>query len=255
MKLNICLHSVKNVTHTKMTPVLMIHGLFGSMNNLNRLVHGLKFYRTILQVDVRNHGLSNHSEEMNYQVMAQDILETLNANSIERVIVVGHSMGGKIAMKMTAIAPERIEKLIILDIAPVSYEIQSSEIFSALNAVTNANTNSRHQAAVIMQQYSIEEKTIQFLLKSFHNGGWRFNLQVIQKQYMEILDWQSISSWQNPTLFIRGECSNYVNERYYPLLLKQFPHAYINMIRGSGHWLHIENSEIVLSLMGHFLRL
>ena len=101
------------------TPVLLIHGLFGSLDNLGILARGLKDDRPLIQVDVRNHGLSPREDEMNYRVMAQDMLDTLDAQGIERIAVIGHSMGGKIAMTMSALAPERIEQMVMIDIAPV----------------------------------------------------------------------------------------------------------------------------------------
>ncbi|MDU4095672.1 MAG: alpha/beta fold hydrolase, partial [Pantoea sp.] len=102
-------------------PILLIHGLFGSLDNLGVLARGLKADRPLIQVDVRNHGLSPRSPEMSYRAMAQDMLDTLDAHGIDKVAVIGHSMGGKIAMTMTALAPERIAQLVLVDIAPVDY--------------------------------------------------------------------------------------------------------------------------------------
>jgi len=116
MNLNTRLQTEQSVADA--TPVLLIHGLFGSLDNLGVLARGLKADRPLIQVDVRNHGLSPRSEEMSYRAMAQDMLETLDRHDIDKVTVIGHSMGGKIAMTMTALAPERIEQLVLIDIAP-----------------------------------------------------------------------------------------------------------------------------------------
>ncbi|WWO97373.1 MAG: alpha/beta fold hydrolase [Candidatus Dasytiphilus stammeri] len=256
MNLNFYQHSAKKIDQKPTTPILMIHGLFGDLSNLNSLGRGLNDYRKIIQVDVRNHGSSKHNDEMNYMVMAQDILETLDTNSIDRITVIGHSMGGKIAMTMTAIAPKRIEKIIVIDIAPVAYKIRESyaNIFSALNAVNDANITSRQQAADLMRQYINEHNIINFLLKSFSYGKWRFNMPCIQKRYKEILDWQIVPSWQNPALFIRGEYSHYLNEVYYNSVLNQFPKSHIHIIAGSGHWVHFDKFYEVLSIIRQFIR-
>ncbi|WWP00088.1 MAG: alpha/beta fold hydrolase [Candidatus Dasytiphilus stammeri] len=256
MKLNFSQHSAKKIDQKPTTPILMIHGLFGDLSNLNSLGRGLNDYRTIIKVDVRNHGYSKHNDEMNYIVMAQDILETLDTKSIDRITVIGHSMGGKIAMTMTAIAPQRIEQLIVIDIAPVVYKIRESyaaNIFRALNAVNDANITSRQHAADLMRQYINEHYIINFLLKSFSYGNWRFNMPCIQKRYKEILDWQIVPSWPHPALFIRGEYSHYLNEVYYNAVLNQFPKAHIHIIAGSGHWVHFDKFYQVLSIIRQFI--
>uniref|UniRef100_UPI00289FAC4C alpha/beta fold hydrolase n=1 Tax=Pantoea sp. CTOTU49201 TaxID=2953855 RepID=UPI00289FAC4C len=136
------------------TPILLIHGLFGSLDNLGMLARGVRDARPTLQVDVRNHGLSARSDEMNYHVMAQDIVETLDAHQIDRAGVIGHSMGGKIAMALSAIAPERIEKMVMIDIAPVDYQMRRhDEIFAAIRAVTTAGVTRRSEAAEVMRQH------------------------------------------------------------------------------------------------------
>ncbi len=153
-------------------PILLIHGLFGSLDNLGVLARGLKDAGPLLQVDVRNHGLSPRSDEMNYAVMAQDMVETLDAHGIDRVAVIGHSMGGKIAMTMSALVPERIERLVMIDIAPVDYQTRRhDQIFAGIRAVTDAGVSSRNEAAKVMRTLIEEEGVIQFLLKSFQEGS------------------------------------------------------------------------------------
>lgn len=119
------------------TPILLIHGLFGDMNNLGMIARGLTDYTTI-QIDVRNHGDSFHSDEMNYSVMAEDVAALLQSLNIQEVIIIGHSMGGKIAMALTEKINDKIKKLIVIDVAPVAYNVhRHTEIFAALNAVSN----------------------------------------------------------------------------------------------------------------------
>lgn len=238
------------------TPILLIHGLFGSLDNLGGLARGLKSERPILQVDVRNHGLSPRSEEMNYRVMAQDMLDTLDAEGIDKVSVIGHSMGGKIAMTLSALAPERIEQLVMIDIAPVDYQTRRhDEIFAAVNAVTEAGVAQRAQAAEVMRHYIEEEGVIQFLLKSFHEGAWRFNVPPLWDNYATISGWEKVPAWPGAALFIRGELSPYLDDSHRETLLSQFPQARAHVIAGAGHWVHAEKPDAVLRAIRRFFAL
>ena len=238
------------------TPLLLIHGLFGSLDNLGVLARGLKTDCPLIQVDVRNHGLSPRSDEMSYRAMAQDMLETLDAHGIEKVTVIGHSMGGKVAMTMTALAPERIERLVLIDIAPVDYRTRRhDEIFAAVNAVTEAKAQLRSEAASVMREIITEEGVIQFLLKSFHDGEWRFNVPALWNHYPAISGWETVPAWHGPALFIRGELSPYLDDIHRNALLAQFPQARAHVIAGAGHWVHAEKPEAVLRAVRRFLAL
>ncbi len=154
---------------------------------------------------MRNHGLSPRSPEMTYAAMAQDLLDTLDDRQIEKATFIGHSMGGKAVMALTALAPERIAGLVAIDIAPVDYHVRRhDEIFNAINAVTDAGAASRQQAATVMREHLQEEGVIQFLLKSFVDGQWRFNVPVLWDQYPHIVGWQTVPARPHPTLFIPG---------------------------------------------------
>jgi len=237
-------------------PILLIHGLFGSLDNLGVLARGVRDARPTLQVDVRNHGLSARSDEMNYHVMAQDIVETLDAHHIEHVGVIGHSMGGKIAMALSALASERIEKMVLIDIAPVDYQTRRhDEIFTAIRAVTAAGVTRRSEAAAVMRQHLDEEGVIQFILKSFADGEWRFNVPVLWDNYATISGWEEIPAWPHPALFIRGGNSPYLDNHYRDALLRQFPQAHAHVINGAGHWVHAEKPDAVLHAVRRFFNL
>ncbi|AUX92781.1 esterase [Mixta gaviniae] len=238
------------------TPVLLIHGLFGSLDNLGVLARGLKADRPLIQVDVRNHGLSPRSDEMSYRAMAQDMLETLDRHGIDKATVIGHSMGGKIAMTMTALAPERLAQLVLIDIAPVDYQTRRHDtIFAAVNAVTKAGVTQRAAAAEVMRASITEEGVIQFLLKSFHDGEWRFNVPALWDNYASISGWETVPSWPGPALFIRGELSPYLDDIHRNALLAQFPQARAHVIAGAGHWVHAEKPDAVLRAVRRFLAL
>ena len=191
MKLNIRAQSAQNLHNN--SPIVLVHGLFGSLDNLGILARSLVADHDIIQVDMRNHGLSPRSPEMNYAAMAQDLVDTLDDRQIEKAIFIGHSMGGKAVMALTALAPDRIDRLVAIDIAPVDYHVRRhDEIFAAINAVTEAQASSRQQAASVMRQHLQEEGVIQFLLKSFVDGEWRFNVPVLWDQYPNIVGWHTI---------------------------------------------------------------
>ncbi len=252
MKLNVRAQSAQNLHNN--SPIVLVHGLFGSLDNLGILARDLVSDHDILQVDMRNHGLSPRSAEMNYPAMAQDLVDTLDANNIEKATVIGHSMGGKAVMALTALAPDRIDHLVAIDIAPVNYHVRRhDEIFAAINAVTNAGVATRQQAATVMREFLNEEGVIQFLLKSFVDGAWRFNVPVLWEQYANIVGWETIPAWDKPALFIPGGNSPYVTEAYRDDLLAQFPQAKAHVIAGAGHWVHAEKPDAVLRAIRRYL--
>ncbi|MCT4710770.1 esterase [Enterobacteriaceae bacterium H11S18] len=252
MKLNARLQTAQQLISN--SPIVLIHGLFGSLDNLGVLARDLGKDHTLLQIDLRNHGLSERSEEMNYPAMAQDVVETLDEYGIEKAIVIGHSMGGKVAMALTSIAPERIDKLVLIDIAPVDYHVRRhDEIFAAINAVSEAGIKTRSQAAALMREHIKEEGVIQFLLKSFADGVWKFNVPVLWNEYEQIVGWQPLPAWDHPALFIRGGDSPYVDESHREALLAQFPKARAHVVAGAGHWVHAEKPDAVLRAIHRFI--
>jgi len=240
-------------SHTA-SPIVLVHGLFGSLDNLGVLARELVTDFDIVQVDMRNHGLSPRSDEMNYPAMAQDLLDTLDELSIDKATLIGHSMGGKAVMAATRIAPERIDKLVAIDIAPVDYKVRRhDEIFAAINAVTEAGATTRQEAAALMRQHIPEDGIIQFLLKSFAAGEWRFNVPALCDQYPHIVGWDTVPAWDHPALFIRGGNSPYVDESHRDALLAQFPQARAHVIAGAGHWVHAEKPQAVVRAIRRYL--
>lgn len=237
-------------------PIVFIHGLFGSLSNLGMLARAFMDTHTVVQLDVRNHGKSAHASEMNYSLMAQDVIETMDHLRLQQASLVGHSMGGKIAMRTASLVPERIAHLAVLDIAPYAYQQNHhDQIFKALFAVAEANVQSRQQAVDIMKQYLSEEMVIQFLLKSFAKGQWLFNVTALYEHYSEILGWAAQPAWEKPALFLRGTASPYVSKpEHYEAIQQQFPQAEICGIEGAGHWLHAEQPAVVLQQLQLYLK-
>ncbi|MBI6412683.1 esterase [Proteus mirabilis] len=251
--LNYQIHQPETATINNL-PIVLIHGLFGDLNNLGVLGRDLRQDHTVIQIDVRNHGHSPHSESMHYHDMAQDVLTLLDSLNIAKAIVIGHSMGGKIAMAMTALAPLRLERIVVIDMSPVAYNVRRHDkIFAALEAVTKAHVTQRTEAIAIMRPFIEEDGVIQFLLKSFKKGEWLFNLPAIKQDYPDIIGWQEVPAWHHSVLFIRGGLSPYILDEYRDNIARQFPQATAFVVANTGHWVHSEKPETVIKAIRRFL--
>lgn len=191
---------------------------------------------------------------MNYPAMAQDLVDTLDALQIDKATFIGHSMGGKAVMALTALAPDRIDKLVAIDIAPADYHVRRhDEIFAAINAVSESDAQTRQQAAAIMRQHLNEEGVIQFLLKSFVDGEWRFNVLGIVGSVSAYCGLGENPGMGSPCPVYPGGNSPYVSEQYRDDLLAQFPQARAHVIAGAGHWVHAEKPDAVLRAIRRYL--
>ena len=240
-------------------PLILLHGLFGSLDNLNGVAHRLSSHFQIHALDLRNHGRSPHAGSMSYPDMANDVLAYMSRHGLERASLLGHSMGGKTAMQVALNAPDRVDKLIVADIAPVSYPPHHDEILAGLAAVDPASLHSRTEGDRILADYVPEVAVRQFLLKNLvrrEGGGfaWRMNLPVIRRCYQQVTAGQQGSGpFEGPVLFIKGGNSNYIQARYRDQVARLFPRAEIRIIPGTGHWLHAEKPEVFAALCERFL--
>lgn len=248
-------HLQKNANTSK--TMVFLHGLFGDMNNLGVIARAFTEQYSILRVDLRNHGQSFHSNEISYPLMAQDLKELLEHLQITKAIVVGHSMGGKTAMALAALAPELVEKLVVIDIAPIAYQGNRHEtIFNGLFAVKAAQAENRQQAKIEIAKSIHDEGVQQFMLKSFDPTlpeRFKFNLSGLYANYVNIMDWQPVQV-NCPTLFIKGELSNYLQEKDTQTVLAQFPHAKLFVISNTDHWVHAEKPDTVIRAIEKFLQ-
>ncbi|MGP9801080.1 alpha/beta fold hydrolase [Rheinheimera sp. NSM] len=239
-------------------PVVLIHGLFGSYENLGVIERSLSEQYRVLNIDVRNHGRSGHSADMNYQLMAEDLAQTLDQLNIPVAVLLGHSMGGKLAMAFALQYPQRVSKLILADIAPVAYPPRHNSIFAGLTAVDLAGISSRADADKQLAQHISEPGVRQFLLKSlvkeddsFH---WRFNLAALQANYTALVDAPLTEGcYDGPTLFIKGGDSDYILPEHKARIMQLFPQAQAKIIQGTGHWLHAEKPAAFTKLVQDFL--
>ncbi|QJC33773.1 alpha/beta fold hydrolase [Enterobacteriaceae endosymbiont of Donacia provostii] len=234
--------------------IIMLHGLFGNRKSLylmgKFLFHNIKYQ--ILLLDIRNHGLSPRNKKMDYLSLSKDVLETLCFLNIKKnLIFIGHSMGGKIAMKLTQLIPFNfIKTIIILDIAPIKYNFKKKNIFFILEEVYKKKIFLRRDVFKLLKSFIKDEYIINLLLKTFNNGKWEFNLPVLKNEYNNILNWNPINFiWRGKIFFLKGEKSNYINKIYYQNIFSQFPNAKIYNIANVGHLLHIENIKLIFNLI------
>ena len=238
--------------------IVLIHGLFGNLDNLGLLARELKSHYQVISIDLRNHGLSFHSAQHNYALMAQDVADLLQHLSITSATIIGHSMGGKVAMKMTQQPHHTIQSLIVLDMAPVSYTTRRHDaVFAGLQAVQAQRPSSRNQALDILAMHIKDEGVRQFLSKSLIKEkdvfSWRFNVQALLDNYHFIIGWEPITPTAIPTLFIKGGDSDYLVAEYQTEIQAQFSQAKAHIIANTGHWLHAEKPNEVLRVINKFL--
>jgi pimeloyl-ACP methyl ester carboxylesterase len=240
-------------------PFVILHGLFGSSDNwLSIGKHFSEFYAIHL-LDSRNHGKSPHTDEFGYDNMAMDVREYMQDHNLKNIILMGHSMGGKVAMKIALEYPMKVKKLIVADIAPRKYTIIHNQIIEALLSINPDNLKSREQADEDLSE-SIKSPILRkFLLKNLYRNEnikfkWRINLDAICNN-LESLGAQVTSNqkFEKDVLFLKGELSDYITHRDEPQIYSLFPEAKIKSIPHSTHWLHVENPEDFLITINNFL--
>ncbi|WNC70176.1 alpha/beta fold hydrolase [Thalassotalea nanhaiensis] len=239
-------------------PLVLIHGLFGSLENLNMVAKTLADHFKVISVDVRNHGSSFHHKSMNYEEMSDDIFALLDHLNINSCDILGHSMGGKIAMQCALSKPERIKKLIVADIAPVEYPPHHNEIIAGLLSINTKEINNRQDADKQLAKYVNEPGVRQFLLKNLiktESGfTWRANIENVANDYNSIAQgFELRRQFNGPTLFIKGGNSNYITSEHQAVISTLFPLAKAKIIQGAGHWLHAEKTVAFNKIVNDFL--
>lgn len=240
-------------------PIVMLHGIFGSSDNWLTQSRMLSERYHTYALDLRNHGQSPHDEVFDYASMVEDVLKFMKENNIEDPILMGHSMGGKVAMNLALAYPDKIGKLIVVDIAPKSYDMQNYVVLKGLLSIPIEEVTSRQQADDMLAKHVDEPDVRQFLLKNVQRkpeGGfkWKLNLPAIAENIMKIgLPLQYEGTFEKPTLFIRGARSNYVSDSDFGLIKEIFPAASFETLE-TGHWVPAEKPkefvEVVLGWLG-----
>jgi len=243
--------------------LVILHGLFGSGDNWRANARQLSGDRRIHLMDLRNHGDSPHDDSMTYPQMADDVIATCDQLQLERVNLLGHSMGGKVAMQIAQQYPDRLKKLVIVDISPRAYEAHHTSVFTAMHdlqsALSSAAPLSRKQADSVLARHIDDAGLRAFLLKSLRrnqHGGHelKINLAAIAAGYDNIrAAVQCQQPFHNPVLFIKGELSDYLTEADRKPIAAMFPNAQMKVIGGAGHWPHAEKASAVNGVLSRFL--
>lgn len=227
-------------------PLIILHGLFGSLDNWVTL--GKKFGEShhVYLVDQRNHGHSFHSDQFNYDVMADDLSSFMTEHRIESAILLGHSMGGKTVMNFATQYPERVDRLIVADIGPKFYPIHHTTIIKAFYSVDLSLIKSRKEAdeqlAASIHEFGVRQFLLKNLQRTESGFQWKMNLDVIAKNIEEVgKALNQNASFNRPTLFIRGDQSEYISDEDLNLIHSIFTDSKVDTVSNAGHWLHAEN--------------
>jgi pimeloyl-ACP methyl ester carboxylesterase len=253
-------------------PLLIVHGLFGSADNWRTLAKawaaGPVAPREVLAVDLRNHGRSPWSDEMTYPALAADLVELLDDRGLATVAVLGHSLGGKVAMTLALTAPHRVERLVVADIGPQAYPSSQEDVLAALQAVDPTSCGTRGEVDVRLAPAISDVGTRQFLLKSLERvdtGGfrWRLNLAALaaaapalRQSVPDALAAAGVAvrpAADLPTLALRGARSRYLRDEDLPAMSGLFPRLEVATIADAGHWLHVDQPAAVAARVATFL--
>ncbi|MDX2003583.1 MAG: alpha/beta fold hydrolase [Chitinophagales bacterium] len=241
-------------------PVVILHGFLGSLDNWQSIANQLSTYFTTYTFDLRNHGRSGHTDSNSYEDMSNDVAETIQQLGIEKLHLIGHSMGGKVAMRFALDFPHLVEKLVVVDISPRKYNRHHDSVFEAMFAVDLKAIHSRGEAEIQMSKVIDDKPTKQLLLKSLErqpDGSyeWKMNLDVLYEQYEEIVKpIEADHAVPIETLIIKGGKSRYINENDLPLFSALFPKNQLVTIPEAGHWVHAEAPREFLEASLAFLQ-
>jgi pimeloyl-ACP methyl ester carboxylesterase len=242
-------------------PLVVLHGLFGSGKNWQSQARQFANHFKVFTIDLRNHGQSFHADEMNYSIMAEDVAQLLYRLELSDCDILGHSMGGKVAMTLALQNPDLVARLIVADIAPVTYFHHYDDLIDPLLALPLETIDSRAQADQLLRQNIPEDQLRAFLLQNLvrESTGWRWrvNWSVIQRDMEWLTGFGDLpQDWRIdlPVLFIRGANSDYVSETEIAVIEQHFSNYRLETIEDAGHWLHAEQPESFNRLVLEFLQ-
>jgi esterase len=238
--------------------IIIIHGIFGSLDNWHTVAKELGESFQVYTLDMRNHGYSPHSDEMSIDLMVQDVKEFCTELNLFSINLVGHSMGGKVAMAFADLHPQLLSKLIVVDIAPKAYKAGHNPYFKAYEEIDLTNISNRNELDDAFLPYEENVGVRLFLMKNIvsnGNGGYELKINVagIKNGYDEIIGAINLNTIATPTLFIKGEKSNYILEEDDPLIGAHFTNYKITSVPHAGHWVHAENKDGFIAVTTQFL--
>ncbi|PSR54827.1 alpha/beta hydrolase [Adhaeribacter arboris] len=241
------------------TPFVILHGLFGISDNWQTLAKYWSQKYHVYLLDLRNHGRSPQSTDFNYDLMVEDLSEFITEHNLVNPVIMGHSMGGKVAMNFALSHPNQVSKLIVVDIAPRPYPVHHQDIINGLNAIDISTMTSRTEAETALEPYIPETDVRLFLLKNLYRKednsfGWRMNLAAIERNIAEV-GRETIADvpFTKPTLFVKGGNSRYIQEKDVPSIQRLFPNVQLVTIENVGHWVHAEAPEKFYQLVVDFI--
>ncbi len=242
-------------------PLVVLHGLFGAGRNWYSLAQRLADEFQVLVPDLRGHGESPSVPPLDYPNMAADLIALLDREGLESAHFLGHSMGGKAAMTAALNYPDRLDKLVVVDIAPVHYSHSFDHVIEALRSMPLGEIQSRREAGEWLSQRIENPVICQFLLQNLvaenEHYHWRIDLDLLSQALPGIVSFPhdvKIRPFEGPTLFIAGGLSEYIKPQYHQAIRALFPHACIQTIEHAGHWVHIDQPEAFESIVRCFLR-
>ncbi|MBP2229357.1 pimeloyl-ACP methyl ester carboxylesterase [Azospirillum agricola] len=241
------------------TPLLVLHGLFGSARNWQTLARRFAESHRVYALDLRNHGGAPWADAMTYEAMADDVLRFLDDRGFARAAVVGHSMGGKAAMTLALRHPGRVERLVVADIAPVAYSHTHAPFVAAMKAAKLEGHSRRQEIEAQLVDAVPEAPLRSFLMQNLvlEEGkfAWRINLDAIGNAMGDLIGYPDLGDarYDGPTLFVGGTKSDYILPEHHEAIRHRFPKAEIAMIEGAGHWLHAERPEEFARLVEAFV--
>lgn len=252
--------NVKRFGESDSPVLLMLHGLFGSSVNWTSIARGLADRYRLIVPDLRNHGQSPHDSRHDYPAMVADLLRLLDAERVERVALVGHSMGGKVAMQLALHHRDRVDGLAVVDMAPVSYTHDFQVVLDGFAAVDLAAVTNRadadRQMAARVELPGVRAFLLQNLVKQGDDWGWRMNIDALAAAQSVITGFPeqpADARYEGPCSFIYGELSDYVTPGYEPVIKGYFPAASLCPVSGAGHWVYAEQPQGFASCLARFL--
>jgi len=239
-------------------PLFVLHGVFGMLDNWMTIGRNWAKEYAVFLIDVRNHGHSEHTEDMSLEAMAEDIKELMDHLDLKSINLLGHSMGGKIAMKFAMLHPMCLDKLVVVDIGPKKYPMHHQRIIKGLKSLNISDYKSRGEADKALSEWIDEPGTRQFLLKNLYwkskgELALRMNLPVIADALLNIIDTSGYESVLTPTLFVRGLDSEYITDEDIPSIQLQFVNGEVADVAGAGHWVHAQKPKKLYDLVLSFL--
>ena len=240
-------------------PLLILHGYFGMGDNWKSLGNQFAKKYQVHLIDQRNHGRSFHADEFSYELLVDDLHNYILHHQLEKVNLIGHSMGGKTAMLFAVTYPELLNKLVVVDISPRNYKPHHNAILAGLNSIDFSLQNSRNLVDEKLSKYIPDFGVRQFLMKNIYwkekgQLGYRFNLQSLTENNPEVgAPLTSFAVFEKDTLFLKGEKSDYITENERPIIEAHFPNSKIIKITNAGHWLHAENPKDFYREVAEFL--